>query len=87
MILKYKEGVEKRIAKACSKNRELDKALSRKIAAILENPEHFKPLRYELSGKRRVHILKSFILAYIFNKDKGIVEIVDFDHHDWAYKR
>lgn len=87
MILKYTDGVEDRIRKACSKNRELEKALSRKIASILENPEHFKPLKYELAGKRRVHIMKSFVLTYRANIHEGIVEIIDFGHHDEAYKR
>lgn len=85
MILKYSEKVKSKIRKACAKNSEVDKALSRKIASILQDAEHFKPLRYSDKGKRRVHILKSFVLTYKIKE--GVVYIIDFDHHDRAYRR
>jgi mRNA-degrading endonuclease RelE of RelBE toxin-antitoxin system len=85
MILKYTGKAKSRIRKACAKNREVDKALGRKIASILINPGQFKPLGYSYKGQRRVHILRSFVLTY---KIKGeIVYIIDFSHHDRAYKR
>lgn len=33
-----------------------------KIDEILENPERFKPLRHDLKGFHRAHIMKSFSL-------------------------
>lgn len=85
MILKYTDEARSKIRKACAKNAELDKALSRKVAYILENPGHFKPLMHDLKGKRRVHMLKSFVLIYKVEGD--IIYIIDFDHHDLAYRR
>ncbi|MEK6816598.1 MAG: type II toxin-antitoxin system mRNA interferase toxin, RelE/StbE family [Nanoarchaeota archaeon] len=85
MILRYTDEACSKIKKACAKNIELDKALSRKIAFILQNPSQFKPLMHGLKGKRGVHILKSFVLIYKIEGD--IVYIIDFEHHDEAYKR
>ena len=85
MILEYTDVAKSRIKKACAKNPEVDKALSRKIASILRDPEHFKPLRHSHKGKRRVHILNSFVLTYTVRD--GIVYILDFDHHDRIYDR
>jgi YafQ family addiction module toxin component len=84
MNLEYTEEAATKIRKACSKNRELENALQKKIAFILENPEHSKPLKNELAGQRRVHILKSFVLIYTVQKDT--VYVVDFDHHDNVYE-
>ena len=33
-----------------------------KINKIIENPYHYKSLKYGLAGERRVHIMKSFVL-------------------------
>jgi len=84
MILKYTDEACFKIRKACAKNAELDKALSRKIAFILQNPLQFKPLMHDLKGKRGVHILKSFVLIYKVEGDT--VYIIDFAHHDGAYR-
>ncbi len=59
MNLKYTKEAAAKIRKACSKNRELENALQKKIAFILENPEQSKPLRNELAG-----MLKHFVLIY-----------------------
>lgn len=85
MILKYTDEASSRIRKSCAKNSELSKALSRKIAFILENPLTGEPLMHDLKGKRSVHILKSFVLIYKVEGD--ILYIIDFAHHDLAYQR
>ena len=73
------------INKSCKKNPVLLKSLRNKIREIIENPERYKPMKYDLAGKRRVHILKSFVLTYKIKE--GVVHIVDFEHHDDAYRR
>jgi YafQ family addiction module toxin component len=73
------------IDKACRKNPVLRKALTNKMNEILENPEHYKPLRGELAGERRVHILKSFVLIYEIINDRKAVHFMRFTHHDKAY--
>lgn len=60
--IEIKPSCQKDIEKACKKNQVLKEALQKKMAEILENPQHYKPLKYELAGERRVHIMKSFVL-------------------------
>ena len=83
MILKYTEDAAEKIRKACAKNKELERALEKKIAFILKNPEQSKPLRNVLTGERRVHLMKSFVLRYTVEGDT--IYILDFDHHDNIY--
>ena len=54
---------------------------------ILKNPTHYKPLKYDLKGERRVHILKSFVLKFEVDKIKRVVTFLAFKHHDDAYQR
>ncbi len=46
------------INKLCKKNPVLENALLKKMDEIVENPHHYKPLKYDLAGERRVHIMK-----------------------------
>lgn len=75
------------ISKSCMKNPVLEKALRNKILQIIENPEHYKPLKYNLAGERRVHILKSFVLKFEVDEQKHEVRFLFFGHHDDAYSR
>ena len=61
--------------------------LSKKIKQISEDPNRFKPLRADMSGQRRVHIGKSFILTFEILEDKKIVRLLDYDHHDKIYDK
>ena len=58
-----------------------------KIEEILENPQHYKPLKYDLAGERRVHLMKSFVLKFTIGENTKTVEFIFFWHHDEAYKR
>ena len=81
------DACEKSIDKLCKKNHVLRDALEKKMNEILENPQHYKPLKYDLAGERRVHIIKSFVLKFeIIEKRKTVVFIV-FEHHDNVYRR
>lgn len=71
----------------CKKNPLLENALRKKLDEIIENPHHYKPLRYGLSGERRVHIMKSFVLRFEINEARRAVRLIFFGHHDEAYKR
>ena len=81
-----KPACRKAINKACRKNAVLRKILEKKIGEILLNPFHYKPLRNQLAGERRVHILKSFIIVFEINCDERKVVLLRFRHHDDAYK-
>ncbi|MEW6295760.1 MAG: type II toxin-antitoxin system RelE/ParE family toxin [Candidatus Diapherotrites archaeon] len=85
--LESEPSCKKAIKKACKKNKELEKALKNKISEILENPQRFKPLKYNLAGQHRVHILKSFVLTYEINENLKTVKMLIFDHHDNIYEK
>ena len=71
--------------KLSRKNRPLIEAIEKKIAQIRENPHHFKPLRFPMNNKRRVHVGGSFVLIYEIRESDKTVKILDFDHHDNIY--
>jgi YafQ family addiction module toxin component len=83
--LEINPSCQENIRKHCKKNPVLASALNKKIEEILLNPSHYKPLRYDLAGERRVHILKSFVLIYSISAQT--VTLVSFGHHDDAYGR
>ena len=75
------------LKKLFKKDRKAYEIIMKKMQEVVENPYHYKPLRYDMKNFRRVHILKSFVLVYkIDEKNKKIV-FEDFDHHDNIYKR
>jgi addiction module RelE/StbE family toxin len=51
---------------------------------ILENPYHYKPLRGDHHGSRRVHI-GSFVLVYEVCESDKTVLILDYEHHDKVF--
>ena len=59
--------------------------IDKKVLQILENPHHFKPLRGDMHGARRVHIDKSFVLVYEIDEEKKTVIVLDYNHHDKIY--
>ena len=81
------EDCEKRMIKLCGKNPVLEHALKNKIKEILQNPQHYKPLKYNLTGEKRVHIMKSFVLKFKINENTKTVTLLFFGHHDEAYSR
>lgn len=85
--LEINPSCQKDIEKLCKKNPVLKEALEKKINEILENPYHYKPLRYDLFGERRVHIMKNFVLKFEINEQNKSVNFIFFGHHDDAYKR
>lgn len=69
-----------------NKLKKKDKALfhqiQKKLIELIDNPEHYKPLRNVLAGFRRIHF-GSFVLIY---KVEGeTIRIISLDHHDGAY--
>ena len=71
----------------CKKNPVLEQALRNKIKKVLDNPNHFKPLRHSLAGERRVHVLKNFVLRFEVIESENKVRLLYFGHHDEAYRR
>ena len=69
--------------KKIKKDKILLERLNKKIEEILQNPEHYKPLKNVLKGKRRAHI-GSYVIIFEISENKVIFHT--FEHHDKAYK-
>lgn len=82
-----KPSCQKSIEKICKKNHILREILEKKMNEIVQNPQHYKPLKHELAGERRVHIMKSFVLKFEIDEFKKTVTFLAFSHHDDAYKK
>jgi len=79
------------IHKLRDKDQRRTELIFKKISQIINSDdistEHFKNLRHGLSGRKRVHIDKSFVLTFTVDRNKKFILFVDFDHHDNIYKR
>lgn len=82
-----KPELQRILNKLFKKDRKMYEVVMNKIEEIIQNPQHYKPLKHELAGERRVHIMKSFVLKFEVDESKKIVAFIVFSHHDEAYKR
>ena len=80
-------SLQKELNKLFKKDKKLYKIVMHKIEEILENPQHYKPLKYDLAGERRVHIMKNFVLKFEIDENTKTVTFIFFGHHDEAYRR
>jgi len=81
--LEVSQKADKIFKKLSKKDSVQLKVIKRRIDEILENPEHYKPLKGDMHGARRVHVDKSFVLVYEI--ERNTVRILDYDHHDKIY--
>ncbi len=79
------EHLDRIFAKLIKKDRKQLEAINKKIKQILKDPYHFKPLKGDMKGARRVHIESSFVLTYEIDESKKVVKLLDYDHHDKVY--
>jgi len=82
-----KPELQKILKKLFKKDKNTYEAVVGKIEEIIQNPHHYKPLRYDLIGERRVHIIKSFVLKFEIIESTKTVSFFFFGHHDEAYER
>ena len=80
-------SLQKELKKLSKKDKKRYEEVMNKIEEILENPQHYKPLKYDFAGERRVHIMKNFVLKFEIDEQNKIVKFIFFGHHDEAYKR
>lgn len=78
----FSEEFEKSMKRLMKKDRVLFEQIDKKLKQLIENPEHFKPLRNVLAGYRRLHF-GSFVLIYTIENDT--IRIISLDHHDKCY--
>lgn len=83
------EKLHKILKRLFKKDRLKYEIIWKKINEILTVPdvEHYKSLRAPLRDFKRVHIDKSFVLTFKYNKSIDKVRFYDFDHHDRIYKK
>ncbi len=60
----------------------------KKITEIINNLniEHYKNLKFPMNEFKRVHIDKSFVLVFKYDKINDKIKFYDLDHHDKIYK-
>ena len=80
-----KPKLEKKLKKIQKKDPVMFKAARDKIERILRNPHHYKPLRHDLKGLRRVHIGKSYVLIFEIDETTKTIRFLDLGHHDEIY--
>ncbi len=83
--LEISEQLDKKFSKLFKKNRKRLGIINKKVKNILSDPHHFKPLRGDMHGSRRIHIDKSFVLVYDIDEKRKVVRLLDYDHHDKIY--
>ena len=81
-VIEFSDEFEKSMKKLKKKDRVLFNQIQKKLIELVENPQHYRPLKNVLAGFRRIHF-GSFVLIY---KTEGeTVRIISLDHHDKAY--
>ena len=69
--------------KDVKKDKVLYERLWKKIAEIMQNPEHYPMKKYNMKGKRAAHV-GSYVIVFEI-KGNGII-FWKFKHHDFAYE-
>ena len=87
MKYEIKPNLQKILEKLKNKDPVAFKAIVDKTEEIVNsNPELYKPLRH-LKNIKRVHIMKSFVLVFSYDKRTDFLSFLDYDHHDNIYKK
>jgi len=81
-VIEFSEEFERSMKKLKKKDSVLFKQIHKKLIELVNNPEHYKPLRNVLAGFRRIHF-GSFVLIYTIENET--VRIISLDHHNDAY--
>jgi YafQ family addiction module toxin component len=84
--LEIREHLDRAFRKLAKKDAQQMEALTKKIKEIAENPHDFKPFRFPLAGKRRVHV-GSFVLIFSVDESRRTVVLEDYERHDRVYTK
>jgi YafQ family addiction module toxin component len=80
--IEFSVQFEKSMKKLKKKDKVLFEQIQKKLIDLVQNPDHYKPLKNILVGYRRIHF-GSFVLIYKIEKD--LVRIISLDYHDQSY--
>lgn len=78
----FSDEFDKSMKKLKKKNKVLFTQIQKKLIEIIQNPEHYKPLRNVLAGYKRIQF-GSFVLIYKI--EDNVIRVISLDHHDKAY--
>ncbi len=69
-------------------DRRLYEALLSKIEEIVSSPDvgHYKNLKAPLQSFKRVHVMKSFVLIFSYDKTQDAIKFHKLGHHDKVYR-
>lgn len=85
----FSDVLKLKLKKLFLKDRSRYEILMKKIESISASDEftieHYKNLKHDLSDRKRVHINKSFVLTFNYDKKRKFILFLDFDHHDNIY--
>ncbi len=85
----YKIIAHPRVQKELQKLFKRDKVryihVKKRLEILSDNPKIGKPLRNILKGKWRIHV-GSFVIIYEIDKENSSITLLDFEHHDNAYR-
>ena len=77
------DTLTRKFKKLQKKDKKLFMSCRKKISEIIQNPLHYKHLKYE--NRFRVHVGGSFVLTYRVFEDDELVLFLDIEHHDKVY--
>lgn len=81
-----RDHLDKIFQKIGKKNPKQLEIIYKKIAEVVQNPQHYKNLRSPLQHLKSVHIDKSFVLLFSVDENLKKVAFEEFDHHDRIYR-
>ena len=89
MKYEIKPELEKILKKLKKKDPVSHSAVMKKIREVVncEDPDHYKPLLYDMKNKKRVHPTSSYVLVFEYDKQQQFISFLDYDHHDNIYKK
>lgn len=89
-MLKFEieEKLHQILKKLFKKDKKRYEIIWKKINEVINNSdiEHYKNLKFPMNEFKRVHIYKSFVLIFKYDRVNNIIKFYDLDHHDKIYK-
>ena len=85
---KVEEKLHKILKKLFKKDKKKYEIVWKKITEIINNSNigHYKNLRFPMHSFKRVHVDKSSVLIFKYDKINNKIKFYDLDHHDRIYR-
>lgn len=82
-----KPDLQRKLHKIQKKDPVFFKAVRNKIQEAVQNPQHYKNLKYDMSDFKEMHIMKSFVLLFKVDEENKVVHVYELEHHDKVFPR